>query len=960
MKRLFSHSLVGYVTVLFLVLLVSLQARQLWANGVPASASTVSSVKFIQSGIIGNNCTYSHGYWKNHPESWPVSSLDLGALTYSQEELLEVLDTPPRGDATYILAYQWIAAKLNVAQGADESALATTISDADSWFGENPLGSDPSNPVRAEGIDYANRFDEYNNGQIGPGHCDENAPTSMPVVATNTPTSTPTAGTCPTPSLGAAADFNVFMLGDLNQSGSDTEGRMAVGGNVSLSSYSVGDKLDPKLYSDADILIAGGDLTFTSGRVYYGNAVYGGSANVATSGTIDGELRQDTPIDFAAARLSLHNTANSLAALAATGTTTVQYWDGPTAQITLDGEETDLNVFFVSGTDMAAANTFTVNAPAGSTVLVNIDGTSGQMENFGFFLNGVAREQVLYNFYEANTLTLQGVGIEGSILAPYADISFTSGVIRGHLIGQSLTGGGQSNYNPFDGCLPTEEPTATSTPRPTVPPEATATSTPRPTVPAEPTATPTATLPPREVINLRALGGQESINVEWNLVGAVSGDLDRYELYRSANGGPFTSITTTTGTQYPDNDPTLTEGIEYCYQVKAVDSANNVIGVSNIDCARIGQLTLWVPHEIVQPNATNVPVAINLANGNGLCIRSLDIRLSYDQTIAQANGTVLPTIFTTGYAFEANTTVPGEVKISSITGANQCMDLYGAGTLFNVHFDVIGAEGQISPLDFIEGLEATVIYDSDDLNTPVNLLLQNGSLTVGLTFIRGDLNGDGVVNAADAAIALDIASGSLTATAQQQTACDVNGDGACNSADSSLILCYAAYQDWAECGAASRATTQAANGDPVQLKIGPAPAAQPGDTIRIPLEISNGADVAGANFAFTYDASKMTATTAYTTALTSHFEIESNAQQEGILLISLASNQAIASDDTLLSLEFTVISAISSINFGSATLNDASGRDLVTSALQRQIQLVPYEQTTTSNQHRLYLPVMIR
>ena len=948
MKRLLSHSLVGYVTVLFFVLLVSLQARQLWANGVPSSASTVPSVKLIPPNRIGNNCTYSHGYWKSHPESWPVSSLDLGNTTYSQDELLEVLNTPPQGDATYILAYQWIAAKLNVAQGADDSAVATTISDADNWFRENALGSGPSNPVRAEGIGYADRLDEYNNGQIGPGHCDKNVPTSTPLAATSTPTSTPTAGTCPTSSLGVAADFNVFMLGDLSQSGSDTEGRMAVGGNVSLSSYSVGDKLDPTLYSDADILIAGGDLTFTSGRVYYGNAVYGGSANVATNGTIDGQLRQDTPIDFTAARLSLRNTADSLATLAATGTTTVQYWDGPTAQITLDGSETDLNVFFVSGTDMAAANTFTVNAPAGSTVLVNIDGTSGQMQNFGFFLNGVAREQVLYNFYQANTLRLQGVGIEGSILAPYADISFSSGVIHGQLIGQSLTGGGQSNYNPFDGCLPTGEPTATSTPRPTLPPEATAT----------PTATPT--VPPREVINLRALGGQESINVEWNLQGAVSGNLDHYELYRSANGGPFTAIATITGTQYPDNDPTLTQGIEYCYQVKAVDSANTVIGLSNIDCARIGQLTLWVPHEIVQPNATNVPVAINLANGNGLCIRSLDIKLSYDQTIAQANGTVLPTIFTTGYAFEANTTVPGEVKISSITGANQCMDLYGAGTLFNAHFDIIGAEGQISPLDFIEGLESTVIYDNDDLTTPVNLLLQNGSLTVGLTFIRGDLNGDGAVNAADAAIALDIASGSLTATAQQQTACDVNGDGACNSADSSLILCYAAYQDWAQCGAASRTRTQTANADPVQLKIGPVPAAQPGDTIRIPLEISNGADVAGANFAFTYDASQMRATTAYTSSLTSGFEIESNAQQEGILLVSLASNQAIASDGILLSLEFTIISAISSINFGSATLNDASGRDFVTSALQRQIQLVPYEQASASNQDLLYLPVVIR
>ena len=63
------------------------------------------------------NCTRTQGFWKNHEETWPVEELSLGNVTYTKTELLAILRTPPRrGDATYILAHQLIAAKLTVAE----------------------------------------------------------------------------------------------------------------------------------------------------------------------------------------------------------------------------------------------------------------------------------------------------------------------------------------------------------------------------------------------------------------------------------------------------------------------------------------------------------------------------------------------------------------------------------------------------------------------------------------------------------------------------------------------------------------------------------------------------------------------------------------------------------------------------------------------------------------------------
>ncbi|KAB2859050.1 MAG: hypothetical protein F9K46_11245, partial [Anaerolineae bacterium] len=62
-------------------------------------------------------CPKSQGYWKNHGANWPVTSLTLGSQTYSQAELLTLLNTEVSGDASLNLAHQLIAAKLNVGQG---------------------------------------------------------------------------------------------------------------------------------------------------------------------------------------------------------------------------------------------------------------------------------------------------------------------------------------------------------------------------------------------------------------------------------------------------------------------------------------------------------------------------------------------------------------------------------------------------------------------------------------------------------------------------------------------------------------------------------------------------------------------------------------------------------------------------------------------------------------------------
>ena len=294
------------------------------------------------------------------------------------------------------------------------------------------------------------------------------ATTAPSSTATRTPTVTPSpTPACPSTPLGVAAPFNMFMLGNVNQSGSDTEGRMAIGGTATLANYDIGLKLTNS-NGTRDDLVVGANVGYNSGQVNNGNAVYVGTGSFTSVNFLHGSYRQGSVMDFTAAGNYLRNASTYWSTLAATGTSTFQY-----GGYTLTGNNAGLNVFTVSGSNLANANQFIINAPAGSTVLINIDGTTDRMQNFGFTLNGVNRQGVLFNFYQATTLTLSGIGVEGSVLAPLAAFTFTSGNINGQIIGASLSGQGQTNYYLFTGCLPappasptnTATRTATNTPR---------------------------------------------------------------------------------------------------------------------------------------------------------------------------------------------------------------------------------------------------------------------------------------------------------------------------------------------------------------------------------------------------------------------------------------------------------------------------------------------------------------
>jgi hypothetical protein len=111
-------------------------------------------------------CTRTQGYWKTHPEAWPAGYSPYATFFSSGKTWLQVLETPPpRGDEYYILAYQYIAAVLNVANGATAPYNVQDAIDAATAYFNGESAS------RDEVLAWADTLEDFNTGEIGPGHC---------------------------------------------------------------------------------------------------------------------------------------------------------------------------------------------------------------------------------------------------------------------------------------------------------------------------------------------------------------------------------------------------------------------------------------------------------------------------------------------------------------------------------------------------------------------------------------------------------------------------------------------------------------------------------------------------------------------------------------------------------------------------------------------------------------------
>jgi hypothetical protein len=123
--------------------------------------------------------TGTPGYWKNHPEAWPVDKIVLSHdpyVFYTQEQAIDFMNTPDKGDKTYTLFRALAAARLNQLAGNDTSCPVPggwTIQDliwqANGWLIAHPPGSGvrgSSDAWQDFGEWKYEWLDAYNNGEL--------------------------------------------------------------------------------------------------------------------------------------------------------------------------------------------------------------------------------------------------------------------------------------------------------------------------------------------------------------------------------------------------------------------------------------------------------------------------------------------------------------------------------------------------------------------------------------------------------------------------------------------------------------------------------------------------------------------------------------------------------------------------------------------------------------------------
>ena len=158
-------------------------------SGVYGDSFFVSGV-VVDVDIVNDDpgCTLTQGYWKTHSsckvksngkgpkrdDTWDkLANAEETIFFLSGQDYCEVFDTEPEESKYYILAHQYIAAQLNMLSGASGTSIANAFGGATDFLSMyTPNDVSNSQDLQAKAVELGAVLDDYNNGIIGPGHCD--------------------------------------------------------------------------------------------------------------------------------------------------------------------------------------------------------------------------------------------------------------------------------------------------------------------------------------------------------------------------------------------------------------------------------------------------------------------------------------------------------------------------------------------------------------------------------------------------------------------------------------------------------------------------------------------------------------------------------------------------------------------------------------------------------------------
>jgi choice-of-anchor A domain-containing protein len=270
------------------------------------------------------------------------------------------------------------------------------------------------------------------------------------------------------------------IFGDYHETTSDTEGRLAVGGNAKLfggynkGGYSIADKTGLAPGScNVNVGVFRGDLTWPMGQAYFGSLAVGGKANVGPTIMLPAckAIKKYTVdmMDFNASQTELSALSQRLAGMASTvapggqsiKTTSLTLTFTPNNAINVVNINQADFFMWKQGQAVGVTKFEAINGAApNSIIVINVRGAQTGMTNINTeLLKGF---QVIFNFPDATCIKFHGLTLHGHVLAVNADATgikdaqgndSVNGIAQGELKGQvflkSLCGPIQLSLKPL-------------------------------------------------------------------------------------------------------------------------------------------------------------------------------------------------------------------------------------------------------------------------------------------------------------------------------------------------------------------------------------------------------------------------------------------------------------------------------------------------------------------------------
>ena len=265
----------------------------------------------------------------------------------------------------------------------------------------------------------------------------------------------------------SAASYNTLIFEDYQAQASHVQGRLAVGNDILIDDYTIAQELQAETAGDA--LIAGGEIRFASGRVYFGNILAAGAIRVGQS-VIDNMAEgaqiienAQLPIDFSQSYQQLKLFSNGLFELPENSTFSIT-----NDNLNLQGDcQAEIQVYNIDVSEIEQVKSISYDCLLeNSYILLNIAGENIHLSYLDLTALDTIQSRLIWNFNQAQNIALHNIDIPGSVLAVDAhidssnttniDVIFSSGFdpenpgdINGQLIAQSLDSNIRINQQPL-------------------------------------------------------------------------------------------------------------------------------------------------------------------------------------------------------------------------------------------------------------------------------------------------------------------------------------------------------------------------------------------------------------------------------------------------------------------------------------------------------------------------------